>query len=43
MKLFTREEKRNEELLALYAKYISEGVKPTKAAKRAREEVSVKA
>lgn len=39
MKLFTRDEKRNKELVALYEKYVNEGVKPTKAAKKAREEV----
>jgi hypothetical protein len=39
LKLFTREEKRNKKLVALYEKRVKEGVKPTKAAKLARAEV----
>lgn len=39
MTLFTREEKKNKNLIALYEKFVAEGMRPTKAAKKAREEV----
>lgn len=42
MKLLTREEKKNEKLLALYNRYVDEGMKPQKAAKVARNEVAKK-
>lgn len=42
MKLFTREEKRNEELIGLYQKYTDQGMKPQRAADKAREEISEK-
>lgn len=42
LKLFTREEKRNPELVKLYDKYIKDGKKPTKAAKLAREKFNNK-
>ena len=38
VKLFTREEKRETRLMDLYDKYISEGKRPNKAAKLARED-----
>lgn len=39
MKLFTREEKRNKELIDEYEKFISKGMNPRKAVKKAREAI----
>ncbi|MDO8640113.1 MAG: hypothetical protein Q7R33_01080 [Nitrosarchaeum sp.] len=39
MKLLTRQEKRNPEIMQRYQKYVDEGIKPQRAAERAKEEV----
>jgi len=38
VKLLTRKEKMNKVLMSLYTKYVDEGMKPERAAERAREE-----
>jgi hypothetical protein len=42
VKLFTREEKRNEDLMGLYQMYVDQGLKPQRAVDKAREEVAKK-
>lgn len=39
MVLFTREEKKNKKLIELYEKYVKEGIKPQKAARKAKKEI----
>lgn len=42
MKLFTREEKQNKELMNLYNEFIKEGLKPQKAVRKTKELFSKK-
>jgi hypothetical protein len=42
VKLFTREEKRNEDLMGLYQMYVDQGLKPQRAVDKAREEIAKK-